>query len=50
MKTLKTALAMVALIAAFATPSVADSKPIWDQIRDSAPLQPIFDTLRDNAP
>jgi hypothetical protein len=31
--------------------SVAGSaRTIWEDIRDSAPLQPIFETLRDSAP
>lgn len=50
MKTIKTALAMAVLFAAFAAPNVAVSKTIWDEIRESAPLHPTFDTLRDNSP
>jgi len=50
MKSIKTALATAALFIAFASPSLADSKTIWDEIRDTSPLHPIFDTLRDSAP
>lgn len=30
--------------------SPGSAKTIWEEIRDSAPLQPIFETLRDSAP
>jgi|LNFM01.1.fsa_nt_gb hypothetical protein len=50
MKTIKTALAMAALFAAFALPGAAVSKTLWDEIQETAPLHPIYETLRDSAP